>query len=163
MLDADPLLRRLTEDRVDYVIVGGFAVIAHGVVRATKDLDICPRPDRANLERLANALRGLHAKQWNVGDFEPDALPYDPTNPDDLALGRNFQLETDLGRLDIMQWLSGIDADQAHPVLAEQVIDVDWHGTHLKVCSLEHLRAMKRAAGRPQDLQDLADLEIANG
>ena len=56
MLDADALLRRLTAAGVRYIIVGGFAVIAHGVVRATKDLDICPDPERDNLGRLAQLL-----------------------------------------------------------------------------------------------------------
>jgi hypothetical protein len=163
MLGADRLLRHLTDAEVRYIIVGGFAVIAHGVIRATKDLDICPSPDGLNLERLAAALRALHAEQTEVGDFELNELPHDPTNPEDLAQGGNFRLETDLGALDIMQWISGIDADQAFEVLDRDAVSIDWHGIAIKVCSLGHLRAMKQAAGRAQDLKDLADLEIANG
>jgi hypothetical protein len=162
MLDADALLRRLTSAGVEYIIVGGFAVVAHGVVRATKDLDICPAPDRANLVRLATTLTSLHATQAEVGDFEPPELPYDPTDPNDLAQGGNFRLETDLGALDVMQWISGLDADRAFEVLETEAISVDWHGLTVRVCSLPHLLAMKRSAGRPQDLKDLADLEIAN-
>jgi hypothetical protein len=163
MLDAEDLLSRLTAAGVRYVIVGGFAVIAHGVIRATKDLDICPAPDRSNLGRLAEVLAGLHAKHANARDFDPSELPYDPANPDDLAQGGNFQLETDLGNLDVMQWISGIDADLAYDVLQTEAIKLDWHGVTIEIASIAHLKAMKRAAGRPQDLKDLADLEIANG
>ena len=162
MLDADALLRRLTAAGVRYVVVGGFAVIAHGVIRATKDLDICPEPERNNLERLARLLHDLHATQAETGDFLPEELPYDPTRPDDLTAGGNFRLLTDLGELDVMQWISGIDAELAYTVLGPQAIEVDWHGIPIQVASLDHLRAMKQAAGRPRDLLDLADLEIAN-
>ncbi len=48
-------------------------------------------------------------------------------------------------------------------MLDHEALELDWHGIRIKVASLEHLRAMKRAAARPQDLKDLADLEIANG
>jgi hypothetical protein len=89
-------------------------------------------------------------------------LPYDATRADDLAQGGNFRLLTDLGSLDIMRWISGVDADLAYTVLQPQAIEVDWHGLPIEVASLAHLRAMRRAAGRPQDLKDLADLEIAN-
>jgi hypothetical protein len=163
MLDADALLRRLTEAEVRYIVVGGFAVIAHGVVRATKDLDICPDPELDNLTRLARLLAELHAGQADTGDFLAHELPYDATRPGDLAQGGNFRLRTDLGALDVMQWISGTDADFAYPVLDTHAVEVDWHGTPIRVCSLEHLRAMKVAAGRPQDLLDLANLEIANG
>ncbi len=88
MLDADALLHRLTAAGVRYIVVGGFAVIAHGVIRATKDLDICPEPGRENLGRLARLLTALHAAQADTGDFLPHELPYDPTRADDLGAGR---------------------------------------------------------------------------
>ena len=163
MLDADPLLRRLAAFGVNHIIVGGFALAFHGVIRGTKDLDICPAPDRSNLERLAATLESLHATQAEAGDFVPHELPYDPTRPEDLAQGGNFRLTTELGDLDVMQWISGIDADRAFDLLDADAIEADWHGITIRVCSLDHLRAMKDAAGRPQDLKDLADLEIANG
>ena len=163
MLDADALLRRLAEAEVRYIVVGGFAVIAHGVVRATKDLDICPDPVLDNLTRLARLLTELHAAQADTGDFLVHEMPYDATRPGDLAEGGNFRLTTALGDLDLLQWISGIEADQAYGALDAEATEVDWRGTPIRVCSLEHLRAMKVAAGRPQDLLDLANLEIANG
>jgi hypothetical protein len=162
-LDPVPLLRALSAAGVDHVVIGGFAVISHGVVRATKDLDICPGPDRANLRRLARCLAELEVTQLGAGDFDAAEMPFDPTRPEDLAEGGNFRLESPLGILDLMQWVSGIEAEHAYAALAEQAIDSEVEGVPVRICSLAHLRAMKRAAGRPQDLQDLADLAIAHG
>jgi predicted nucleotidyltransferase len=162
-LDPVPLLRALAEGGVDFVVIGGFAVISHGVVRVTKDLDIVPASDGPNLERLARRLAQLEVVQLGAGDFAADEMPFDPTRAEDLAEGGNFRLETPLGILDIMQWVSGVDSDHAYSALAGAAIDAEVEGVPVRICSLEHLRAMKRAAGRPQDLQDLADLAIANG
>src|SRR5438309_6224130 len=140
VFDPDALLRRLSAASVDHVIVGGVAVGMHGAIRGTDDLDICPNPDRANLEQLARVLAELNVEQKDTGDFDPAELPYDPTRPDDLAQGGNFRLSTELGGLDIMQWLSGIDADHAFEVLDREALAVDWHGVTVKVCSLEHMR-----------------------
>ena len=162
-LDPVPLVRALAAGGVDYVVIGGFAVISHGVVRVTKDLDIVPGPDRRNLERLAACLDGLGVVQLGAGDFAANEMSFDPTRAEDLADGGNFRLESRLGTLDVMRWVSGVDADHAHAVLAADAVDAEVEGVTVRVCSLAHLRAMKRAAGRPQDLQDLADLAIAHG
>ncbi len=62
------------------------------------------------------------------------------------------------GRLDVMQWVPGIDADRAYDVLAPDAIAVPFRGVVVRICSLAHLRQMKEAAGRPQDLVDLENL-----
>jgi hypothetical protein len=80
---------------------------------------------------------------------------------EDLAAGGNFRLETSLGVLDVMQWVPGIDADRAYDRLRPGSREAIAFGIPIRVCSLSDLRAMKRAAGRPQDLQDLADLAEA--
>jgi hypothetical protein len=72
-----------------------------------------------------------------------------------LAMGGNFCLLTELGRLDVMQWLSGIEADDLYAEFDADAVEGSIDGVRVRVCSLEHLRAMKRAAGRPQDLKDL--------
>jgi hypothetical protein len=134
------------------------------VIRSTTDADICPSPDRANLTRLADLLRELDVRQVGVGDgeFGESELPYDPTSVDDLAAGGNFRLETSLGALDIMQWLPGIEADEAYLVLSADARPAQAFGVEIQVCSLAHLLTMKRTAGRPQDLQDIADLAAAH-
>lgn len=154
-LDPVPLLRHLSEHGVEHIIIGGFAVVAHGHVRPSKDLDIVPEPSRENLERLVTALLAVNAADAEVGDFDPSEVVMSATCIDDLLQGGNFRLTTDLGDLDIMQWASGIESDDLYFELNQQSLDGDLEGVPVHVCSLEHLRAMKQAAGRPQDLEDL--------
>ena len=68
------LLRVLREHHVDFLVIGGVAVAAHGYVRATKDVDIVPAPERANLERLLAALRALDARP-DIGVSVPRNCP----------------------------------------------------------------------------------------
>jgi len=109
MFQADELLLALREAHVRFVVIGGIAVGVHGYVRATKDLDIVPDPEPENVTRLSSLLRELDAEHVGVGDFAAEEFPYDPIDPEQLALGANFRLETRLGPLDIMQWVAGID------------------------------------------------------
>ena len=81
-LNPEPLLRALHDAGVQHIIIGGFAVNAHGVIRPSRDLDIVPDPDPANLKRLATLLANLHARHVGLGDFHADEFPFDPTNPD---------------------------------------------------------------------------------
>lgn len=157
-------MRRLHAAGVRHVLIGGLAVNAHGVIRSTKDVDICPAPDPENLTRLADLLRELGVRQLGIGDigFAANELPFDPTRPEDLAQGGNFRLETPLGVLDLMQWIPGIDADNAYTILQTDARTANAFGIEVQVCSLAALRLMKRTAGRPQDLQDLADLDVAH-
>ncbi|MBA3305268.1 MAG: nucleotidyltransferase [Thermoleophilaceae bacterium] len=161
--DPAALLRVLREADVDYVVIGGLAVIAYGVQRFTKDVDVCPSPKRDSLERLAGVLTELEATHLGASDFDHDEFPFDPRNPDELAEGGNFRLATRLGVLDLMQWIPGIEAEHAYPVLAPEATPVSVFGAEIRICSLEHLRLMKRAADRPQDRLDLEQLAIARG
>lgn len=160
-LNPEPLLRALHDAHIRYIVIGGFAVNAHGVIRPSKDLDIVPDPDPENLNRLAGLLADLGARHVGLGDLRPDEFPFDPTQPDDLRAGTNFRLETRLGDLDVMQWVAGIDEDPAYAALASESIEGQLDGIPLRVCGLDHLIAMKRAAGRPRDLDDLQRLGAA--
>jgi hypothetical protein len=159
MFQADELLLALRHANVNFVVIGGIAVGVHGYVRATRDLDIVPDPDFDNLTRLASLLREVDSQQVGIGEFSPDEFPYDPTDPEQLARGANFRLETRLGPLDIMQWVAGIEEDPAYQALAREALAVPFRGGQVLVCGLDHLLAMKRAAGREQDLIDLRELD----
>ena len=157
-LDPFPLLRALHERGIEHIVVGGFAVNAHGFIRVTKDLDIVPSPAPENLEQLAEMLREIDATILDTADFEPQEVPADPTRADDLTMGGNFCMHTDLGRLDVMQWLGGLDFEDLYGELDRAAIESSVDGLPVRVCGLDHLRAMKRAAGRPRDLEDLKGL-----
>lgn len=161
MFAPDELIAALADAGVEYILIGGFAVGAHGFPRATNDLDIVPSPDRSNLARLARVLRDVDARLDRAGDFDRTEFPFDPLDPEQLAQGGNFVLFTRLGRLDIMQWVPGVPADQAFDHLDRAAVDTSLGGRRLRVCSRADLIEMKRAAGRPQDLVDLQALGAA--
>jgi predicted nucleotidyltransferase len=151
----DELLRRLVSANVRFVLVGGLAVNAWGVVRGTKDVDIVPDADPENLARLAELAveLGGHiqtSEALAASKFSIAAL---------LAEGDRVLVTTDLGPLDIVQGLPGVPD---HTTLAQRATVVSIVGVDVAVCSLDDLRAMKRAAGRPRDIADLADLDAAN-
>ena len=86
-LDPLPLLAALHERAIKHIIVGGFAVNAHGFIRVTKDLDIVPSPAAENLEKLAEMLRDLDATILDTGDFTAEEMPADPTRAEVVQLG----------------------------------------------------------------------------
>jgi hypothetical protein len=155
-LDADTLLRTLLDHGVEFVVIGGLAVAAHGYVRATKDVDIVPLPESANRARLFAALQSLGAEPTEVGDFWPEELPV-PFTPDGLDEGGNWALRTTAGRIDVLQWLAGVEGFEQLRAGA-LTADVPGVGSVL-FAGYDDLVAMKRAAGRPQDGADLAALE----
>ncbi len=155
-LDLHRLVETLERHRVRYVVIGGIAAIAHGNKRATFDLDITPDLDRRNLQRLASALRELNAHLRGMDELEHDLSP---TNPDHLALGGNWTLATDAGSLDVMSDPSGA---APYAALDSRGIDVQLGGRPIRVVGRDDLIAMKRAAGRPKDLDDVAALNVAS-
>ena len=97
------LLNRLVEFEVRFVVIGGVALIARGVQRATEDLDIAYARDRENLAKLANALSGINPRLRGV----PGDLPF-RLDEASLRSGLNFTLDTDLGPLDLLGDVPGL-------------------------------------------------------
>ena len=133
------------------MLIGGLAVGMHGVVRATKDVDVVPDPAPGNLERLATVVRAIDGCQIGV---DTESLPYQP-DAAGLAAGGSFQLATVHGQLDILQEGGAIPS---YAELAAAAPETDYEGLRIRYCSREHLVAMKRAAARPLDLRDLDEL-----
>jgi hypothetical protein len=158
-LDIQGLLEQLAAAGVDYIVIGGVAVGFHGYVRATKDLDVVPDPSRQNLERLAALLRSLNAELDGAGDFDAGELP-DPLDPETLAQGGNWVLQTRLGRFDLMQWQGDRELWE---MLSPAAVEVDLDGVLVKVAGYEDLIALKEQAGRPGDIEDLERLRQARG
>jgi hypothetical protein len=158
-LSADRLLSTLKTHGVEFVVIGGFSLAAHGVVRGTKDLDIMPAPASENLARLANALRDMAARPLLADDFDPVELGLEP-DASGLLAGGNWVLATQYGRLDVMQLVEGV---KSYEDLYGRAVMASAPGVEQPVAfaGLDDLVAMKTAAGRPQDLIDIADLERA--
>jgi predicted nucleotidyltransferase len=147
------LLRRLTEGGVDFVVVGGVAVILQASPRFTKDLDICYASGQENLDRLGAVLVELEARLRDVDEdlpFTPDART--------LRQTQILTLTTGDGSLDL---LAAPDGSPGYATLRRRADRMDLDGVVVHVASVEDLLAMKRAAGRPQDVVDLESLEVA--
>jgi predicted nucleotidyltransferase len=150
-LDAEKILRRLTAAGVDFVLIGGVAVMLHGYPRVTRDVDIAFDPDRTNLETLGHALVELDAHLRGVGEdlpFVPDADTLDRV---DL-----LTLDTSAGWLDVHKT---VDGAPAYARLRRHAERIKLDGLSVLVASIDDLISMKRAAGRPVDRTDVEALE----
>lgn len=161
-LRPEPLLDVLVDHEVDFIVVGGYAVAAHGHVRATKDIDICPDPADSNLRRLAAALTELDAKAIGLDEFVGSGEFDLKRDLEGLKMGGNWTLATKYGRLDVMQHLNGLGKDGGGwRELARNAVTRNFLGHRCLFCSYEDLIRMKRGAGRPQDEIDIASLKAA--
>src|SRR5689334_6632856 len=91
------LLRRLAGDRVEFVVIGGLAVISHGHVRATVDLDVCYARTPENIGRLVRALAPLSPRLRGA----PPELPFF-WDEQTVRNGLNFTLSTSSGDIDVL-------------------------------------------------------------
>lgn len=147
----DAMFAALSGGGVDYVVIGGIAAQAHGSPQFTGDADVCYSPDRANVDRLGAVLRQLDARLRGVAEDVPFI-------PDGRTLLRTqvLTLDTRFGPLDVLAAPAG---SPGYEELAKAAVEVPWAGVTIKVASLPHLIAMKRAAGRPRDLIAVEELE----
>ena len=147
------LVRALVEGGVDFVIIGGVAVVLQAMPRFTKDLDICYSTASPNLEALGNVLVRLKARLRGIAEevpFVPDART--------LTQTQILCLTTPTGDIDL---LVNPDGAPAYDTLRRRADIMELGGQSVRIASIEDLLAMKRAAGRPQDLIDIETLEAA--
>jgi len=128
---------------------------AWGVVRGTKDVDVVVAPNVENLKKVAEVAvaAGGHVQQGEALLDTPVSIAAA------LATGEQVPIETDLGRLDVVQGLDGVPS---YEELRSRAREAEILGVTVAVCSIDDLKAMKRAAGRTRDLADLEDLESAS-
>jgi hypothetical protein len=140
--DFAELLAAFAEAEVEYLLVGGYAVAFHAEPRATKDMDLLLGRSEENVEKVVRALAGFGAPGHILQALR--------TQTDDEFV---FMGVPPL-RVDFLRSIPGVDFDDAFA----RRIDTKWHGVPVSVISRRDLIDAKRAAGRPQDLVDAAEL-----
>ena len=149
-LRVSSLLGRLASANVDFVVIGGVAVIAHGYVRNTEDLDICYSPDDVNLEALGGVLLELDARLRGIDEEIPFA-------PDARTLRRTqiLTLDTRDGGLDL---LVDPEGSPGYGTLKARAQRIHFDGFEILIASVEDLLTMKRSADRSKDRADIEAL-----
>jgi hypothetical protein len=134
-----------------YVVIGGFSVIFHGFVRATKDSDLLvpdgPEADAAVLRFLVQS----EAQRLSDGKI---------LTAEDIAGAEHLRIASRNGIVDVMRGgLPPLD----YETVAQRAESVDWNGQKIRVAALPSIVGFKRLASRPQDNVDLAELEAIHG
>lgn len=145
MLNPDfrEMLSELNAAGADYIVVGAYALAAHGLPRATGDMGVWVRPSTNNARRVHQALQrfGAPMDQIAVEDLsQPDVV---------------FQLGVAPRRIDVLTSIDGVAFDDAWP----RRVTVEVDGLPVPILSKQDFVANKRAVGRPKDLADIAWLE----
>lgn len=140
----------LSENNVNYLTIGGFAVNIYGYGRNTGDIDIFIEDTIANRENLRNAI-----KQMGLGDYESISTMQFIPGWTDFTLNFNF-------RLDIMTSVKGLE-NQSFSALLEKANVIDINGIPVFFIDYKNLIIAKKAANRPKDLLDIEELEKLNG
>ncbi len=149
MLNPDyrDMLSAFEEESVEYLVVGAYALAAHGAPRATGDLDLWIRPSPENADRAFRALEAFGAPTHD--------LTVDDLSDPDLV----FQVGIEPRRIDILSSITGVSFDQAWK--ERKLVEID--GLELPILGRAQLIENKRALGRTQDLADIERLEVGDG
>lgn len=141
--DYKEMLRCLADEKVKFLLVGAYALAAHGYPRATMDIDIWVMPSPDNAEAVLRALRrfGAPLHGLDAADLQKD---------DTI-----FQIGVAPRRIDIITGASGLKFRQAFT----KSIEVDIEGIRVRIPSVDDLIRNKRASGRTKDIADAEALE----
>ena len=137
--DFKEFLKLLNSHRVEYLLVGGYAVGYHGYPRATGDIDLWVAVRQNNAEKLVVALRefGLNAPQLSADIF--------------LQENQIIRMGVPPMRIELLTTISGVDFDSCY---SERIVDVI-DSVEVHIINLKHLKQNKQASGRYKDLDDL--------
>ena len=141
--DYKDILQLLADEGVKFLLVGAYALAAHGYPRATMDIDLWVMPSLDNAEAVLRALRKFGAPLQE--------LTIDDLRKDDTI----FQIGVAPRRIDIITGASGLQFDKAFA----QSIEIDIEGIKINILSVDDLIRNKKASGRTKDLADVEVLE----
>lgn len=151
MTQLERLLRALADAGVDCIIVGGVAARAHGSSRLTDDLDIVYDRSPGNLARIVQALAPFAPYLRGA----PPGLPFE-WSAATLSAGLNFTLATSTGAIDLLGEIAG---GGRYAALRPHALEIALFDRAFLLLDLPWLIRVKRAAGRPKDLEVIAELE----
>jgi hypothetical protein len=137
------LLEPLVAHGVDFVLVGGQAGISHGSTYPSYDLDVVYARDRDNVARLVSALEEIGVRLRGA----PADLPFQ-LDQRTIENGANFTFETPYGDFDVLADAAGMPA---YEELKSSSVMREVFGHTVRVANIDHLIAMKNAAGRTKD------------
>lgn len=141
--DFKEFIELLNKNRVEYLLVGGYALGIHGYPRYTGDMDIWVKPTLENAQKILKVLDdfGFSELELSQDDF--------------TKLGNVIQLGYPPLRIDLLTQPDGVDFDASYA----QRFDLNYNNLLIHVISLEDFKKNKAASGRPKDLEDLRNLE----
>lgn len=145
------ILPLLIQHNVRFIVIGGGAAIAHGLARSTYDVDVVYARDAENIRNLSASLQGRQPYMRGV----PPGLPFH-WDERTIQAGLNFTLTTSLGDLDLLGEVAGGGFYEQLLPFSE---DINVFGVRCRFVTLEKLIQLKRAAGRPKDLETIAELQ----
>lgn len=155
----DVLLEKLDNSRLEFVVIGGVAAIAHGATTPTQDLDIACSMTPDNMRKIMTALSGqhpVHATRPDLGEIQ--------NTPESLAQFRMLLIQTDVGRLDVLGTVEPIGGIESLAAVSMELLP----SRSFRVLGLEQLIAVKAHVGRPKDklveaeLRALLRLRLSN-
>jgi hypothetical protein len=146
--DPVALFRVLDEHGVEFVVIGGVAARLQGAPLLTQDVDVTPATDDANLERLAAALRSIHARLRTPTD--PDGVEF-PIEARFLAGARSWTLVSDAGDVDLVFEPAGTNGYDDVVADADRLTVAEDPPLTVHVASLTTVIRLKEAAGRVKD------------
>jgi len=152
MTNFGSLLEILAKNGVEFILIGGVAATAHGSVRLTRDLDVVYRRTSESIGRLVKSLAPLRPSLRGA----PVGLPF-RFDQKTVESGLNFTLQTDLGALDLFGEITG---GGRYEDLQSHTIQIQIFGVNCRCLKLRRLIEVKRAVGRPRDLEAIAELEV---
>jgi hypothetical protein len=150
--DLRALLKRLIQNNIDFVLVGGFACVVHGSSLVTEDIDICIAINEEQIKKLRNALKDLSPKHRMNPNFKPSFL----SHPQKLEGVNNIYLETDFGVLDILSEVRPVGDFEA---IKSRAITISLFDQECHVISLDDLIKVKESMTRPKDKEAASQLK----
>lgn len=140
-------VRAFHREGIEFVLIGGMAMIAHGANNVTQDVDFAYKAELENIDRLADFLKTINARI--LARPRNDGFVISSFN---LERSRFLNLVTDLGEVDVMREIAGVDSFEG---LRQRAVLINVGGVIVPVASIDDLLSMKRAANRPKDREHI--------